>query len=55
MEYTTLAEFDLLRTAAREDIRKLPWADKINRQVTIYKLHMERAQEELARVNIEVA
>ncbi|KAF8507268.1 hypothetical protein JB92DRAFT_2793630 [Gautieria morchelliformis] len=55
VEYGTLAEFDLLRSAAREDIRKLPWADTVNRQVTIYSLRLERAKEEIARLNVEVA
>jgi hypothetical protein len=55
IEYGSLAEFDLLRSGAREDIRELPWADEINRQVTTFMLRMERAKEEISRLNIEVA
>ena len=55
VEYSSLAEFDLLRTMARDDIRNHAWADTINRQITIHKLQMERAHEEIARVNVEVA
>jgi hypothetical protein len=53
VEYTSIAEFELLRTGAREDIRNLDWADARNRQATICYLKMTRAREEIQRLNIE--
>jgi hypothetical protein len=54
VEYTTIAEFELLRSGAREDIRNLEWADARNREATIYHLKMARAREEIKRLNIEI-
>jgi len=54
VEYSTLAEFELLRAGSREDIRNLPWADARNRQATVYHLKLLRAQEEIKRLNIEI-
>ncbi|KAF8580817.1 hypothetical protein K439DRAFT_1619489 [Ramaria rubella] len=54
VEYTTIAEFELLRTGAQEDIWNLEWADSINRQATICYLKMSRAREELTRLNVEI-
>ena len=53
VEYTTIAEFELLRTGACEDICNLEWADARNRQATISHLKMARATEEIQRLNIE--
>ena len=53
VEYTTIAEFKLLQTGAREDIRNLDWADAHNQQATICYLKMTRAREEIQRLNIE--
>lgn len=54
VEYTTIAEFKLLRSGARQDIRKLPWADARNREATVCHLKLRRAQEEIHRLNIEI-
>jgi hypothetical protein len=32
----------------------MPWADSTNRQVAIYKLKLERANEECCRLNVEI-
>lgn len=52
MSYAFLAEFDLLRDV-RTDIRELPWTRPALRTATIVFLKMERAKEEICRVNIE--
>jgi hypothetical protein len=54
VEYTTLAEFELLRSGAREDIRNLEWANIRNREATVCHLKMLRAEEEIQRLNVEV-
>ncbi|KAF8530648.1 hypothetical protein JB92DRAFT_2694935, partial [Gautieria morchelliformis] len=38
VEYTTIAEFELLRSGAREDILNLAWADARNREAIVYHL-----------------
>jgi hypothetical protein len=53
VEYTTIGEFELLRTGARQDIRNLEWVDARNREATICYLKMVRAQEEITRLNVE--
>jgi len=53
VEYTTIAEFELLQTGAHEDIRNMEWADARNRQATICHLKISRANEEIIRLNIE--
>ena len=55
MEFSSLAEFELLRLVARDDIQRHPWTDQANRQITTYQLRMDRAWEELVRLNVEVA
>jgi len=52
-KYGSIAEFELLREC-RDDIRALPWADSTNRQVAIYQLKLERADEEHRRLNVEI-
>ena len=54
IEYTTLAEFEILRIAAREDIRNLEWANARNRQATVCHLKIKRAKEEIIRLNVEI-
>jgi hypothetical protein len=54
VEYTTLAEFELLRSGAREDIRNLDWAEMRHREASTCHLKILRAQEEIERLNIEV-
>ncbi|KIJ56127.1 hypothetical protein M422DRAFT_139174, partial [Sphaerobolus stellatus SS14] len=54
VEYTTLAEFEILRIAAREDIRNLEWANVRNRQATVCHLKIKRAKEEIIRLNVEI-
>ncbi|KAF8580833.1 hypothetical protein K439DRAFT_1355894, partial [Ramaria rubella] len=53
-EYTTVAEFELLRTGAREDIQNLAWADARNQEAMICHLKMVQAEEEITRLNIEI-
>jgi hypothetical protein len=54
VEYTTIAEFEILRIGAREDIRNLEWANARNRQASIYHLKLIHAREEITRLNVEV-
>lgn len=53
MEMASLAEFDLLRDA-RDDIRKQPWAQRINRRAMNLYFNIKRAHEEIARLNVEI-
>ena len=53
VEYTTIAEFELLRSGAREDICNLEWADAHNQQATICHLKMLCATEEITRLTVE--
>lgn len=53
MEMASLAEFDLLRDA-REDVRDYPWAQRLNRQAMNLHFNIERAREEIARLNVEL-
>jgi hypothetical protein len=54
VEYTTIAEFELLRSGAHEDIRNRDWADSRNREAGVCHLRLLRAREEIQRLNIEV-
>ena len=54
VEYTTIAEFELLRSGARQDIRNLPWAEACNWEATICHLKLTRAQEEIHCLNIKI-
>ncbi|KAI6006783.1 hypothetical protein EDD15DRAFT_2383819 [Pisolithus albus] len=47
VEYTFLADFDLLRNATREDISQRPWASPAYFKVC-------RAEEEIKRLNVEI-
>ena len=47
VEYGSIAEFDLLCCAAREDIRQHQWANAVNHQATIYALKLENAHAEI--------
>lgn len=53
IEHDFISEFDLLRDG-RQDIRAKPWAETNNRLLrdTFYKV--ERAREEIARLNVEI-
>jgi hypothetical protein len=53
VEYAFLADFDLLR-AARQDIREKPWAKPANRTLRDTYFKMERAREEIERLNVEI-
>ncbi|KAH6871270.1 hypothetical protein BKA70DRAFT_1241913 [Coprinopsis sp. MPI-PUGE-AT-0042] len=53
VNYTFLADFDLL-CDSREDIRKRPWAQPANRILMDEHFKIERAHEELIRLNIEI-
>ncbi|KAF8479455.1 hypothetical protein JB92DRAFT_3277834 [Gautieria morchelliformis] len=54
VEYTTIAEFELLWSGAREDICNLAWADARNREAIVYHLKILRAKEEIVRLNVEI-
>ncbi|KAF8341085.1 hypothetical protein F5887DRAFT_1062512 [Amanita rubescens] len=53
VEYAFLADFDLLR-ATRQDIREKPWAKPANRTLRDTYFKMERAREEIERLNVEI-
>ena len=53
VEYAFLSDFDLLRDA-RQDIRRKPWATPAARLAIDQAFKLERAEEEVARLNIEV-
>ncbi|EPQ55524.1 hypothetical protein GLOTRDRAFT_75671 [Gloeophyllum trabeum ATCC 11539] len=52
VEYSFLGEFELLRHS-RADIREAHWAQPSHREVTLKVLQLERAKEEVIRVNVE--
>ncbi|KAF8515032.1 hypothetical protein BU17DRAFT_93915 [Hysterangium stoloniferum] len=54
VEYSTIAEFELLRIGAWEDIRNLEWAKAYNCEATRCHLKILRAKEEIQRLDIEV-
>ena len=54
VEYSTIAEFELLRVGARVDIRNLEWANARNREAGVCHTKMLRAKEEITRLNIEI-
>ncbi|TFK57757.1 hypothetical protein BDN72DRAFT_730691, partial [Pluteus cervinus] len=53
VQYAFLAEFDLLRDA-RQDIRDKPWSKPAARLLLDQYFKLERAREEIKRLNIEV-
>ena len=53
VEYAFLADFDLLRDA-RQDIRSRPWATPAARQAMDGYFKLIRAEEEIARLNVEI-
>jgi hypothetical protein len=53
VDYTFLAEFDLLRDA-RQDIREKPWAQPAGRLAMDKYFKTQRAHEEVARLNVEI-
>ena len=53
VEYAFLSDFDLLRDA-RQDIRRKPWATPAARLAIDKAFKLERAEEEILRLNIEV-
>lgn len=53
VDYAFLADFDLLRDA-RQDVRDKPWATPANRLLRDQFFKMERAREEIRRLNIEI-
>ncbi|KAF8337774.1 hypothetical protein F5887DRAFT_1063021 [Amanita rubescens] len=53
VEYAVLADFDLLRDV-RQDVRKKPWASSTNRLLRDQYFKLERAREEIDRLNIEI-
>ncbi|KAI5985463.1 hypothetical protein EDD15DRAFT_2175880 [Pisolithus albus] len=54
VEYTFLADFDLLRNATREDISQRPWASPAARAAMDQYFKVCRAEEEIERLNVEV-
>jgi hypothetical protein len=53
VEYAFLADFDLLRDA-RQDISDHPWASPAGRHAMDLYYKIARAQEEIARLNLEI-
>ena len=53
VEYAFLAEFDMLRNS-HTDIRSELWTQPARREATIKHLEIERAQEEIKRLNLEI-
>jgi len=53
VEYTFLADFDLLRDA-RQDISDRPWATLAGRLAMDLHFKIERAHEEITRLNVEI-
>src|SRR5208282_4918332 len=53
VEYAFLSDFDLLRDA-RQDIRRKPWATPAARLAIDQAFKLARAEEEIARLDIEV-
>ncbi|KAF8335183.1 hypothetical protein F5887DRAFT_892158 [Amanita rubescens] len=53
VEYAFLADFDLLRDT-REDVRSKPWALQINRVLRDQYFKIQRAREEIDRLNIKI-
>jgi hypothetical protein len=53
VEYAFLSDFDLLHNA-RQDIRRKPWATPAARLAIDRAFKLERVEEEVARLNIEV-
>ncbi|KAI5982014.1 hypothetical protein EDD15DRAFT_2378548 [Pisolithus albus] len=54
VEYTFLADFDLLRNTTREDISQRPWASPAARAAMDQYFKVCRAEEEIERLNVEV-
>ncbi|KAG2114526.1 hypothetical protein DEU56DRAFT_933756 [Suillus clintonianus] len=53
VEYSFLGEFDLLRQS-RSDIRTLDWTKPAHREATVKYFKLQRAREEIQRLNIEI-
>jgi hypothetical protein len=53
VDYAFLSEFDLLRDV-RQDVREKPWASPGNRILRDNYFKIERAREEIERLNIEI-
>ncbi|KAI6102013.1 hypothetical protein EDD16DRAFT_1451959, partial [Pisolithus croceorrhizus] len=54
VEYTFLADFDLLRHATREDISQHPWASPAARAAMDQYFRVCHAEEEIKCLNVEV-
>ena len=54
VEYAFLADFDLLRDS-RQDVRDRPWTKPACRVVIDRYFKLERAREEIQRLNVEIA
>ncbi|OBZ76606.1 hypothetical protein A0H81_03873 [Grifola frondosa] len=54
MDMVSVADVDILRDA-RQDIRALPWAQRANRDAMNIYFNIKRVQEEIQRLNIEIA
>lgn len=53
MKYVYIGEFDLLKQS-REDIQSKPWARAPEREAMNLYFKLQRAQEEIVRVNVEI-
>ena len=54
VEYAFLADFDLLQDS-RQDVRDRPWTKPASHVVIDHYFKLERAREEIQRLNVEIA
>ncbi|KAF7356780.1 hypothetical protein MVEN_01013300 [Mycena venus] len=54
LQTASLAEFDILRDT-RNDIRKLPWTNPARREAASLYFGIQRAKEEIIRLNVEIS
>ena len=54
VEYSFLSQFDLLRSDSREDISQRPWATPAGRLAMDLYFKVQRAHEEIQRLNVEI-
>ena len=53
VDYAFLADFDILR-CSRQDIREKPWVNPTNRILCDQFFKLQRAREEIKRLNVEI-
>ncbi|KZT31846.1 hypothetical protein SISSUDRAFT_973767, partial [Sistotremastrum suecicum HHB10207 ss-3] len=53
-DYGHLCEFEMLRESSREDVSQKAWAQDANREMTRCQLRVDRAREEIVRLEVEI-